>query len=63
MLGRQDERATTTGTRSTRPLARVQLRGRKDGRILLAVAPLTVGERVDAEVQEERQLVTLPVEL
>ena len=63
MLGREDHRAEAARLRGTRPLPRIQVRRREDRRILAAVAPLAIGEGVDAEVQEERELVALPREL
>jgi hypothetical protein len=44
-------------------LAGVELTGSEDRGILPAVAPFPVREGVDAEVEEERELISLPVEL
>src|SRR5207253_1839503 len=45
------------------PLTRVQLRRVEYRRVLVAVPPLAVGERIDAEMKEEGELVALPGEL
>ena len=63
MLGGEDHRAEPGGARLPWPRPRVE-RGRiEDAGIFAAVAPLAIGEGVDAEVQEERELVALPREL
>src|SRR5262249_17932551 len=63
MFRREAHPAGTAGLRSPPPLPRVQLFGSEDRGRFLAVAPLAIGEGVDAEVQEQRELVTLPGEL
>src|ERR1041385_5344819 len=63
VLGGEDHRAESGGMGGAGPLSRVEPSGREDGGVLATVAPLPVGEGVDAEVQEERQLVPLPGEL
>src|SRR5262249_11279686 len=63
MLRRENERSRSGRTRGARPLPRVEVGWREDRRVLTPVAPLAVGERVDAEMKKERQLVALPVEL
>src|SRR5205085_11683079 len=63
VLGGEDEGSKACRARAPRPLPRVELRGGEDGRIFAAGPPLAVGEGVDAEMQEHRELVTLPLEL
>jgi len=63
MLGGKDHCPEPGGPGGARPLAGIERGGREDGGILGAVAPLAIGERVDAEVEEESQLVPLPGEL
>src|SRR4029079_5998255 len=63
MLRGENHRAEAAGPGRTRPLPGVELRGREDRRALRAVAPLSVGEGVDAEMEEQRQRVALPFEL
>src|SRR5262249_34401507 len=46
-----------------RPLTRIEILRREDRWILAAVAPLAIRERVDAKVEEQRQLIALPIEL
>src|SRR5205085_4018238 len=63
MFGGEDHRARAATARGAGPLTRVERGGREDRRILASVAPLAIGERVHAEVEKERELVTLPGEL
>src|SRR5256885_16726375 len=63
MFGSEDQRARARRPGGTGPLTGVQ-RGRVEHRgVLTPVAPLVVGERVDAEMEKQRQLVALPGEL
>src|SRR5439155_15564015 len=59
----ENHRAEARRARGPRPLPRVERRRREDARVFAAVAPLAIGEGVDAEVQEERELIPLPLEL
>jgi hypothetical protein len=63
MLGGEDHGAESRGASSLRPGAGVERSGVEDRWILPAVSPLTIGERIDAEVQEQSELVALPREL
>src|SRR5713226_1083034 len=63
MFRREDHRAKPARTRGACPLPRVEPRRRENAWILPAVAPLAVGERVDAKVHEQRQRIALPFEL
>ena len=63
MLGGEDHGAEPGGPRGPRPGAGVERGRRKDRGILAAVTPLAIGEGIDAEVQEESELVALPREL
>ena len=63
MLGGEDQCAETSGASSLRPGPRIEPGRIEDAGIFAAVAPLAVGEGVDAEVQEEREFVALPREL
>ena len=63
MFGGEDHRAKPSRPRRPRPLPGVEPGGRENRRVLRTVAPLSVGERVHAEMQEERQLVLLPFQL
>src|SRR5437899_11477497 len=63
MLRREDHRAEPARASGACPLPRVEVRRRKDPRILAPVATLTVRERVHAKVHEQRQPVALPFEL
>jgi len=63
MLGGEDHGPEACRLGRARPLPRVEAGRGKDRRVFLAVAPFTVGEGVDAEVQEHRQLIALPFEL
>src|SRR5947199_347570 len=60
MLGGQDQGAGAAGLGRAGPLTRVQLRRVEYRRVLVAVPPLAVGERIDAEMKEEGELVALP---
>ena len=63
VLGGENERSGPSGFGGTGPLSGVEGAGGEDGGILASVAPLTIGEGVDAEMQEQRQLFPLPREL
>src|SRR5262249_52827832 len=63
MLGREYHGSKAGGLCRLRSLARVEALGIKDGRTLSLIPLLTIGERVDAEVNEHRELVALPLEL
>ena len=63
MLGGEDQRACAGGPAGPGPLACVQRRRVEHRRVLAPVAPLVVRERVDPEMEEQRQLVALPDEL
>ena len=63
VLGREDHHPESGRPGRARPLPGIERRGREDARVFLAVAPLAVRERVDAEVKEEGELVALPLEL
>src|SRR5439155_26901362 len=63
MLGSQDQGAGAAGLGRAGPLTRVEARRVEHARVLAAIAPLAVGERVDAEVEEHGELVLLPGEL
>src|SRR5262245_16267595 len=63
VLRGEDHCSSAGGSSRTRPLARVETGRRKDGWALAPVAPLAVRERVDAEMEEQCQLVALPLEL
>ena len=63
MLGGEDQGPETCGARVLRPGAGVERGRREDRGILFAIAPFAIGEGIDAEVQEERELVALPGEL
>src|ERR1700674_5096453 len=63
MLHGQDERSSAGVSRGARPLTGVERRRREDRRVLMPVAPLAIGEGIHTEVQEERELVTLPGKL
>src|SRR2546423_13630529 len=52
MLGGENQRAGAAGSGGAGPLPRVQARRVEHRRVLAAVAPLAVGEGVDAEVEE-----------
>ena len=63
MLGGEDHGPEAGGACGPGPGASVERGRREDRGILAAVTPLAVGEGIDAEVQEERELVALPREL
>src|SRR2546422_9029979 len=63
MLRGEDHGTEAGRTGGARPLAGVEPRRVEDRRILGAVSPLAVGERVHAEMEEHGQLVPLPGEL
>jgi len=63
MLGGQDQRAGASGLGRAGPLTRVEPRRVEQRRVLVPVAPFAVGERIDAEMEEQGQLVALPGEL
>src|SRR5688572_11956724 len=63
VLRGQDERAKACALRDTRPAARIERCRVEDRRRLGAVAPLAVGERVHPEMQEDRELVAVPLPL
>jgi len=63
MLGRQHERPEPRGAGGAGPLAAVERGGIEQAGVLVAVAPFTVGEGVDAEVEEQRQFLALPAQL
>src|SRR4029079_5727159 len=57
------DRAEISGLGGPHPLSRIERRRIEDARRFLAVAPLAIAEGVDAEMQEQRELVTLPLQL
>jgi hypothetical protein len=63
MFRRENDRAKVRGLCGARPLPRVERAGIENARRLLAVAPFAIGEGVDAEMEEQRQLVALPLKL
>ena len=63
MLGGENQRASTRGFCRSGPLPRVERSRQKQGGTFPTFTPLAIGERVDAEVEEESQLVALPGEL
>src|SRR6185436_9096451 len=63
MLRGEHHRAGARRARGTRPLPCVEILWCKDRRVFATVAPLAIREGVDAEVDEDRELVTLPGEL
>ena len=63
MLGGEDHGPEAGAACGPGPVASVERGRRKDRGILAAVTPLAVGEGIDAEVQEESELVALPREL
>jgi hypothetical protein len=63
VFGRQDQRAESRLTRHPRPTHRIQLARSEDRWVFFARPPLTARERVHAEMQEQRQLAALPLEL
>src|SRR5687767_14355116 len=63
MLGSQNQRAGASGHRGACPLPRVETGRREDRWVLPAIAPFTIRERIDAEVEKERELLALPREL
>ena len=63
MLGGEDHRPEAGVPRRARPLPGVERGGIEDRRRLRPIAPLAVREGVHPEVEEHRELVSLPLEL
>src|SRR6185437_1402581 len=63
MLGGQDHPAEAARAGGPRPLTRIERAGVEQALGFVAHPPFTVREGVDAEVQEESQLVAMPGEL
>src|SRR2546429_9884910 len=63
MFRRQDQRLGSCCLGRASPLPCVEIGRGEDCRVFSTIAPLPIGKRVDAEVQKERELVTLPREL
>src|SRR6266496_13542 len=63
MFRRQDQRLGSCCLRRASPLSCVEIGRGEDCRVFSTIAPLAIGKRVDAEVQKECELVTLPPEL
>jgi hypothetical protein len=63
MLGGQDEACETAGASGGDPLPAVEFGRSEDILGLVAVSPLTVGERVDGEMNETVKRPPMPGEL
>jgi len=57
VLARENHRAKAAGFGRPRPLTRIERSRREDRRAFGAVAPLAIRERIDAEVDEQREFV------
>ena len=63
MLGGEHDAAEARVLHHLHPLPRIERRGCEQLRVLLAGAPFAVGEGVDAEMHEQRELLALPGQL
>ena len=63
MLGGENQRAGAGLPARAGPLAGIERRRIEHRGVFAPVTPLAVGEGIDAEVEEQRQLVALPGEL